>query len=139
MNPKKIYSIFLIQNGYLLSHLWLLHEFSVKISLRISYKNVLFFIRFYPSPIISFFSNKASVMWQKILGPNPIRVVIYRRALSYNSCPSFFSFNGLFAPYWRSDARGMMIGLTQFTTKDHICRAALESVAFQVRGPPLMT
>ena len=43
-----------------------------------------------------------------------------------------FSFNGLFAPYWRSDARGMMIGLTQFTSKNHICRAAIEAVAFQV-------
>jgi sugar (pentulose or hexulose) kinase len=42
------------------------------------------------------------------------------------------SFNGLFAPYWRSDARGMMIGLTQFTSKNHICRAAIEAVAFQV-------
>ncbi len=43
-----------------------------------------------------------------------------------------FRFNGLFAPYWRSDARGMMIGLTQFTSKNHICRAAIEAVAFQV-------
>ena len=43
------------------------------------------------------------------------------------------AFSGLFAPYWRSDARGIIAGLTRFTTKAHIARAALESVAFQTR------
>lgn len=41
------------------------------------------------------------------------------------------AFSGLFAPYWRADARGLMIGITQYTTKAHIVRAALEAVAFQ--------
>lgn len=41
------------------------------------------------------------------------------------------AFSGLFAPYWRSDARGVIAGLTGFVNKRHICRAALESVAFQ--------
>eukprot|EP01100_Stratorugosa_tubuloviscum_P008811 TRINITY_DN367_c3_g1_i2.p1 TRINITY_DN367_c3_g1~~TRINITY_DN367_c3_g1_i2.p1 ORF type:complete len:500 (-),score=236.03 TRINITY_DN367_c3_g1_i2:192-1691(-) len=41
------------------------------------------------------------------------------------------AFSGLFAPYWREDARGLIIGLSQFSTKAHICRAMLESVAFQ--------
>ena len=35
-------------------------------------------------------------------------------------------FNGLFAPHWRTDARGTMVGITQYTTKGHICRATLE-------------
>ena len=42
------------------------------------------------------------------------------------------AFAGLFAPYWRSDARGVIAGLTGFSSKGHICRAALESTAFQV-------
>jgi glycerol kinase len=43
------------------------------------------------------------------------------------------AFSGLFAPYWRSDARGVMVGLTRFITKNHICRAALEATAYQTR------
>lgn len=43
------------------------------------------------------------------------------------------AFSGLFAPYWRSDARGLIIGLTQFINKGHIARAALEATAFQTR------
>ncbi|MBN1873173.1 MAG: glycerol kinase GlpK [Anaerolineae bacterium] len=43
------------------------------------------------------------------------------------------AFSGLFAPYWRSDARGVMVGLTRYITKHHICRAALESTAYQTR------
>jgi len=43
------------------------------------------------------------------------------------------AFSGLFAPYWRSDARGAMVGMTRFVTKAHIARAALEATAFQTR------
>lgn len=43
------------------------------------------------------------------------------------------AFAGLFAPYWRDDARGLIIGLTAYNTKAHICRAALEASAFQVK------
>ncbi|KAL6285993.1 glycerol kinase [Prunus yedoensis var. nudiflora] len=43
------------------------------------------------------------------------------------------AFNGLFAPWWRDDARGVCIGITRFTNKAHICRAVLESMAFQVK------
>jgi glycerol kinase len=42
------------------------------------------------------------------------------------------AFSGLFAPHWRSDARGVIAGLTRFATKAHIARAALEAVAYQV-------
>ena len=43
------------------------------------------------------------------------------------------AFSGLFAPHWRSDARGVIVGLTRFATKAHIARAALEAVAWQTR------
>ncbi|WP_019200634.1 glycerol kinase GlpK [Tsukamurella sp. 1534] len=43
------------------------------------------------------------------------------------------AFSGLFAPYWRSDARGAIVGLTRFVRKEHLCRAVLESVAYQTR------
>lgn len=43
------------------------------------------------------------------------------------------AFSGLFAPYWRPDARGALVGLTRFVTRAHIARAALEATAFQTR------
>lgn len=43
------------------------------------------------------------------------------------------AFSGLFAPYWRPDARGALLGLTRFVTKGHVARAALEATAFQTR------
>ncbi len=43
------------------------------------------------------------------------------------------AFSGLFAPYWRSDARGAIVGLTRYVNKAHIARAALEATAFQTR------
>ncbi|HYU93951.1 MAG TPA: glycerol kinase GlpK, partial [Actinomycetota bacterium] len=43
------------------------------------------------------------------------------------------AFSGLFAPYWRSDARGAIVGLTRYVTKGHIARAALEATAWQTR------
>ncbi len=43
------------------------------------------------------------------------------------------AFSGLYAPRWRPDARGVLCGLTGFATRAHICRAALEALAFQVR------
>jgi len=43
------------------------------------------------------------------------------------------AFSGLFAPYWRSDARGAIVGMTRFVNKGHIARAALEATAYQTR------
>ncbi|MBP2474669.1 glycerol kinase [Crossiella equi] len=43
------------------------------------------------------------------------------------------AFSGLFAPYWRGDARGAIVGLTRFVNKGHLARAALEATAFQTR------
>jgi glycerol kinase len=41
------------------------------------------------------------------------------------------AFSGLFAPYWRPDARGALVGLSRFNTKDHVARATLESICHQ--------
>jgi glycerol kinase len=41
------------------------------------------------------------------------------------------AFSGLFAPYWRSDARGVIVGLTRATTKAHLARAALDAICYQ--------
>ena len=43
------------------------------------------------------------------------------------------AFSGLFAPHWRSDARGVIAGLTRFARKGHIARASLEATAYQTR------
>jgi glycerol kinase len=43
------------------------------------------------------------------------------------------AFSGLFAPHWRADARGAIVGLTRFVNKGHIARAAMEATAFQTR------
>lgn len=43
------------------------------------------------------------------------------------------AFSGLFAPYWRSDARGVIVGLTRYINRAHIVRAALESICYQTR------
>ena len=43
------------------------------------------------------------------------------------------AFSGLFAPYWRSDARGAIVGLSRFHTKAHLARATLEAICFQTR------
>src|SRR3712207_6564560 len=43
------------------------------------------------------------------------------------------AFSGLYAPYWRADARGVITGLTGYVTKGHLARAALEATAWQVR------
>jgi glycerol kinase len=43
------------------------------------------------------------------------------------------AFSGLFAPYWRSDARGAIVGLTRYVNKGHLARAVLEANAYQTR------
>jgi glycerol kinase len=43
------------------------------------------------------------------------------------------AFSGLYAPYWKSNARGVIIGLTRYANKGHLARAALEATAFQTR------
>ena len=43
------------------------------------------------------------------------------------------AFSGLYAPYWRSDARGAMVGLTRYVNRGHLARAVLEATAYQTR------
>ena len=43
------------------------------------------------------------------------------------------AFSGLYAPYWRDDARGVIVGLTRYSNKAHLVRAALEAVCFQTK------
>ena len=43
------------------------------------------------------------------------------------------AFSGLFAPYWRSDARGVVVGLSRFNTSAHLARATLEAICYQSR------
>ncbi len=43
------------------------------------------------------------------------------------------AFSGLFAPYWRPDARGIIVGLSRYHTRAHLARAALEAICFQTR------
>jgi glycerol kinase len=43
------------------------------------------------------------------------------------------AFSGLFAPYWRSDARGVIVGLSRYNTNAHVARATLEAICYQSR------
>jgi len=43
------------------------------------------------------------------------------------------AFSGLYAPYWKDSARGVIVGLTRYVTKAHLARAVLEATAFQTR------
>jgi len=43
------------------------------------------------------------------------------------------AFSGLFAPYWRSDARGVLVGLTRYSDRGHVARAVLEATGYQTR------
>ncbi|EFJ47782.1 hypothetical protein VOLCADRAFT_91722 [Volvox carteri f. nagariensis] len=43
------------------------------------------------------------------------------------------AFSGLLAPHWRADARGVLLGMTSFTTRAHVVRAMLEAICFQTR------
>lgn len=44
------------------------------------------------------------------------------------------AFSGLFAPYWRDDARGTILGITSYTTREHIARSILEAICFQTKA-----
>ncbi|MBW4716172.1 glycerol kinase GlpK [Saccharothrix obliqua] len=58
----------------------------------------------------------------------------HARAVEDNGGAYFVpAFSGLFAPHWRSDARGAIVGLTRYVNKGHLCRAVLEATAFQSR------
>ncbi|XP_022723721.1 glycerol kinase [Durio zibethinus] len=79
----------------------------------------------------------AAVQWLRdSLGIISSASEIERLALQVDSTGGVYfvpAFNGLFAPWWRDDARGVCIGITRFTSKAHIARAVLESMCFQVK------
>lgn len=79
----------------------------------------------------------AAVQWLRdSLGIISSASEIEELALEVNSTGGVYfvpAFNGLFAPWWRDDARGVCIGITRFTSKAHIARAVLESMCFQVK------
>ncbi|MBZ5532424.1 MAG: glycerol kinase GlpK [Acidobacteriia bacterium] len=61
-------------------------------------------------------------------------IEVLARAVSDNGGVYFVpAFSGLYAPYWNSNARGIIAGLTRYVNKAHIARAALEATAFQTR------
>ncbi|MCK7507760.1 MAG: FGGY-family carbohydrate kinase [Desulfobacterales bacterium] len=71
-------------------------------------------------------------------GPDPdvsetSRTLASERATTTAASTSCPAFSGLFAPYWRSDARGVIVGLTRYINQGHIARAALEATAYQTR------
>jgi glycerol kinase len=61
-------------------------------------------------------------------------IEVFARTVSDNGGVYFVpAFSGLYAPYWKDDARGIIAGLTRYVNRGHIARAALEATAFQVR------
>ncbi|GGK62290.1 glycerol kinase GlpK [Ornithinimicrobium pekingense] len=56
-----------------------------------------------------------------------------RRVDDNGGCYVVPAFSGLFAPYWKDDARGAIVGLTRYVNRNHIARAALEATAYQTR------
>jgi len=61
-------------------------------------------------------------------------IEVLARTVSDNGGVYFVpAFSGLYAPYWKDDARGVIVGLTRYVNKGHIARAVLEATAFQVR------
>ena len=64
-----------------------------------------------------------------------MRVPFTRRRGRWWAAGVFFvpAFNGLLAPHWQDDARGVILGITSYTKAAHIVRAMLEAIAWQVR------
>jgi glycerol kinase len=68
-----------------------------------------------------------------MIGSAPEIETLARTVDDNGGCYFVPAFSGLFAPYWRSDARGGIVGLTRYVNKGHLARAVLEATAFQTR------
>ncbi|WP_280268887.1 glycerol kinase GlpK [Nocardia wallacei] len=68
-----------------------------------------------------------------LVGSAPEIETLARTVEDNGGCYLVPAFSGLYAPHWRSDARGLLIGLTSYVTKGHIARAVLEATAWQTR------
>jgi glycerol kinase len=79
----------------------------------------------------------ALVQWFRdnltLIGSAPEIETLARSVDDNGGCYFVPAFSGLFAPYWRSDARGVIAGLTGYITKGHLARAVLEATAWQTR------
>ncbi len=79
----------------------------------------------------------ALVQWFRdnlgLIGSAPEIETLARTVEDNGGCYFVPAFSGLFAPYWRADARGVIAGLTGYITKAHIARAVLEATAWQTR------
>jgi glycerol kinase len=79
----------------------------------------------------------ALVQWFRdnlgLIGSAPEIETLARTVQDSGGCYFVPAFSGLFAPYWRSDARGVIAGLTSYITKGHLARAVLEATAWQTR------
>lgn len=79
----------------------------------------------------------ALVQWFRdnitLIGSAPEIETLARTVEDNGGCYFVPAFSGLFAPHWRSDARGVIAGLTSYITKGHLARAVLEATAWQTR------
>jgi glycerol kinase len=79
----------------------------------------------------------ALVQWLRdkvtLIGSAPEIETLARTVDDNGGCYFVPAFSGLFAPHWRSDARGVIAGLTGYITKGHLARAVLEATAWQTR------
>jgi len=79
----------------------------------------------------------ALVQWFRdslgLIGSAPEIETLARSVQDSGGCYFVPAFSGLFAPHWRSDARGVITGLTSYITKGHLARAVLEATAWQTR------
>jgi len=79
----------------------------------------------------------ALVQWFRdnlgLIGSAPEIETLARSVKDSGGCYFVPAFSGLFAPYWRTDARGVIAGLTGYITKGHLARAVLEATAWQTR------
>ncbi len=69
----------------------------------------------------------------ELIGSAPEIETLARSVDDNGGCYFVPAFSGLFAPHWRSDARGVIAGLTAYITKGHLARAVLEATAWQTR------
>ena len=68
------------------------------------------------------------------LDPDSAEIETLARTVEDNGGVYFVpAFSGLYAPYWKHNARGVIAGLTRYTNKGHLARAVLEATAFQTR------
>jgi len=69
----------------------------------------------------------------ELIATAPEIETLARTVADNGGCYIVPAFSGLYAPYWRSEARGVIVGLTSYITKGHLARAVLEATAWQTR------